>query len=312
MGVAKKKLRGGRLFGIIMIVFVVAGVIYTYRSEIATARLEYAVAASGKITHEVKVGAVFANQETLLPAPCAGNVSYAGADGLRLRRGETALSVQPYGVNPGNTSTPSYVQDVKAPIGGLLYQEIDGLEMILTPDNLMAMELDKLLQEKPVVKKPETVQTGEAAGKIVNNLVPSAAFVALQQLDEVEVGKTLRFIINGQQQTAKVKRKSENPKGVVVQFNSFIDGSVIQRNQDILWVERSAVSGIIIPKKALMQHGEEQGVYAVTDGIIRFRVLKVLDQDETWACVADMPEGMSVVATPREGLEGLVANLPKG
>jgi len=304
-GVKRRNWRGLLAAAAALVLFG-GGALWAYRAQLQTATLKFGVAQPGTITHEVEVQAVFANQETVVTAPVAGQVSFSGEDGQRFRRGETVATVQPAGANPG-AANPATAQAVAAPVGGLFFGQTDGLESVVTPDNLLNMDLAKLLAEKGSDKAAKQVQSGEPVGKMVNNLGPSSAFLAVPSLDGLEVGQTLRLVVEGKTQTAKIKRKSGTPLGVVVQFNQYVDGSAERRVQDIVWVARPPVNGIVLPKQALWQQGEEQGVLVVMEGVIRFRRVKVLDQDSAQVCVDNLPTGMSVVLTPRSGLEGLAA-----
>ena len=308
MAAVKRRNWLGLLAGAMALVLIGGGTVWVYRAELQAATLEFGVAQTGMITHEVKVKAVFANQETVLTAPVAGQVNFNGQDGQRFRRGDIVAAVQPAGANPGATANPAAAQAVATPLGGLFFRETDGLESVMTPDNLMNMDLSKLLAEKGTGKVAGQVQAGEPIGKIVNNLGPSLAFLAVPALDGLEVGQTLRLTVEGKPQTAKIRRKSASPLGVVVQFNQYVDGSTTQRVQDIIWIVKPGVTGVVLPKRALWQQGEEQGVLVVVEGVIRFRRVKVLDQDGERICVENIPTGMPIVLTPRSGLEGLAAH----
>ncbi|MDR3288446.1 MAG: hypothetical protein LBT22_03345, partial [Peptococcaceae bacterium] len=261
-------------------------------------------AVSGTIKHEVKVAATYANLETLIHAAYAGTVQLAEPDGRRLRRYETALSIQANGMYQVQDETTAAAREMETPVSGLIYHTLDGLETVMTPDNLLNMELSRLLQLEAAPVTPAEVQIGEPACKIVDNLSPTSAFIALPDVENIEIDESLRFIIDGQTQTAKVKRKSDQPQGVVVQFTQFISSSVKQRTAEILWIERSPLSGTLVPLKAITVRGEEQGVYAVLGNIIHFRPVKIIDDDGEQACIENISVGISVVENPRDGLEG--------
>lgn len=273
-----------------------------YRAAWGQERITYARIEPGTITHEQKLEAVFANEETVLQAPTAGKVNFYGKEGERFRRGAGVAQIVPEGAAPGTTGT-SQGTVVATPRGGLVFQEIDGLETVLTPNNLLTTDLTKLLGQTGSTKKPERLQAGETFAKVVNNLAPTYAFIYLPKLDEA-TGKNLTFMIGGELESAKIVRKSQNPLGVVVQFPHFLDGTVQNRHQSLNWVNGSPVQGLLIPKSALSQQGDKEGVYAVQEGVIRFKTVQVLDQDSLQVCVKGLQEGGLVVANPRPDLEG--------
>lgn len=266
-------------------------------------RIEYARIEPGVISHEQKVEAVFANTEVLLQAPSAGKVSFYGKDGDRFRRGAGVAQILSDGAAPG-TVAAGKAAIVSAVVGGLAYQEIDGLETVLTPDHLLNMDLAKLLEQTGNAKKQERVQAGEAFAKIVDNFAPTYAFVHLPKLDGINTGKNMNFRVAGEPESAKILRKSENPLGVVLEFPHFLDSTVQNRRQSIDWVTRASVQGLLVPKTAVFQQGDKQGVYAVVEGVIRFKVVEVLDEDADKVCVKGLQEGGLVIANPKPGLEG--------
>lgn len=290
----------------ILIILLVGMIVWTYRSTWLTRGLEFAVAQPGTIKHEQTVRATFANEESLIQAPLGGRVHYIGEEGQRLRRGETLLRVEAEGAVPGAAAQPAPTVEVAAPAGGLFYQSVDGLESIYTPNNFLAMDLNKLLDTPGIPTEPqEVVQAGATVGKIVNNLEPTVGFVELQDVSELELGQTLRFTIDGQRQNGKIIRKSENPRGVVVSFTQFVNSSVGERQQEITWHVSPDVNGVVVPQSALYTQGEEIGVYLVVEGVLHFRPVAIIDQDEQQVCVGNLPSGISVVQNPRPGLEGI-------
>jgi len=296
-------------FWCILFITLVGGVAWCYRSTFISGRIKYAVAETGTINHERLLAATFANQELPVLAPLSGKVQYIGEDGRRIRRGEPVANVQPEGAAPGIKENAQN-QTITATMGGLFFRQSDGLESVLTSENLISMDLNKLLTQTPSTKTGgDTVQTGEVLGKIVNNLLPTMAFLEMPSIDELTVGKSMRVTIGNQKISAKILRKSDQPKGVIVQFPYYIDGTAVLRRQEVTWIYRPPTNGVLIPKCALWTQGEELGVFLWSEGVVQFRKVKVLDEDDDMVCIGNLPSGIPVVITPRAGLEGLVANV---
>ncbi|HWQ89756.1 MAG TPA: HlyD family efflux transporter periplasmic adaptor subunit [Desulfitobacteriaceae bacterium] len=251
-------------------------------------------AQSGVIKHEIKVTATFVNQEFLIYSATGGKVQFLGVDGQRFRRGEIVAKIQ--------SDNPA---DLTAPEGGLLFRQVDGYETFLTAESLRSSDLAELLALKATAQETDSVLAGGAVGKIVNNLVPTEAFVAMTSLENMAVDKKMSFTVADQVQSAKVILLSESPLGVIVQFSRFVDSSVEKRHQEIIWNSRPPVSGIIIPLSSLWLQGEEQGVYVIAEGVVRYHKVKILDQSETQVCVEGLPSGMPVITNPRKGIDGL-------
>lgn len=307
------------LWGILFIL-VVGGIFWFYHSNFSTGNIKFAIAQTGTINHERKVMAVFANQEQPISAPFSGSVQILAEDGQRFKRGESVAVLQPEGAVPGTKQVNVRNKTISAPKGGLFFHQTDGLENIITTDSLISMDLDKLLAQPAnanisdanvqEANDPDAnVQSGEFIGKIVNNLVPTRAFLEITNIEELTVGKTIRLTVGEQTVNARILRKSEKPIGVVVEFPHYIDGTAINRRQEITWVYKPPRSGVLIPKSALWTQGEELGVFLWSEGVVQFKRVKVLDQDDCQACIENLTSGIPVVITPRNGLEGLAANV---
>lgn len=282
---------------------------WVYRSHWITGSIQVELAKSGSIDHTVEAKAIFANEEYPIQSPATGKVKLKGEEAQRFRRGETVAEIYPEGVDPGANSSKAAAY-VSAPIGGLLYQETDGLENMFTPQNLLTMDLAKVLEQKETPKtQMEVIQAGTPLGKMVNNLTPTAAFIELKPTSDLGVGKTVKFNVGGQVQSGKIMRKSDQPQGIVVRFNQYLEGTANHRVQEVKWISKPEVSGVVIPKSALYTKGEEQGVYVILEGIYQFRKVKIIDENETLACVENLPQGIPVVKNPRPDIEGLTADV---
>ena len=307
---AGKKRKSTVWFWGVLFITLVGGISWFYRSSFSLNTIKYAVAYTGTITHERKVVATFANKELPIPSPNAGSVKFMGEDGQRFRRGDAVATFQPAGAAPGTKLENAQNQTILATMAGLFFHQTDGLETIITAENLTSVDLERLLAQPANVKIPgETVQTGEFVGKIVNNLIPTQAFLELTSIEGLIVGKTIRLTVADQTVSAKILLKSEKPRGVVVSFPHYIDGSSTKRRQEVFWVYQAPTSGVLVPRSALWTQGEDLGILLWSDGVIHFKKVKVLDQDDSQACLEDMPSGIPIVITPRNGLEGLVADV---
>ncbi|HWQ43868.1 MAG TPA: HlyD family efflux transporter periplasmic adaptor subunit [Desulfosporosinus sp.] len=306
----RKKRKPAYLFWGILFIVLAGGILWSNRSILILRPIKFVAAQTGTITHERSVVATFANQELPISAPISGTVKFVAEDGQRFRRWEGVATIQPDGVSPGAIQDGTMNQTISTERGGLFFRQSDGLELIMTSENLASMDLEKLMAQTAKVKTAgATVQEGEVVGKIVNNLIPTQAFIELSSIDELTVGKTLRIRKGDQTASAKILRKSDKPMGVVVQFPYYLDGSASARRQDVTLIYLPPTSGVLVPKSALWTRGEELGIFVGSEGVVHFKKVKVLDQDDNQACIEGLPNGIPVVATPRDGLEGLIVNV---
>ncbi|MDA8229448.1 MAG: HlyD family efflux transporter periplasmic adaptor subunit [Desulfitobacterium hafniense] len=302
----KNKVISARVGIIILLLLLIASIGWVYRSDWTTAQLKFQVAETGSVKHEVQVAVVFANEEILLKASSTGKIKFNGENGQRFRKGDLVAQISIDGAAPGSSAGSSAVK-VFAPASGLFYKETDGLENLYEPKALLNMDITKLLAEKENSQKANSeVSTGATIGKIVNNHLPTIAFVELPSLEGLSIGQSLKFRIDQQEYTAKILKKYQNPVGVAVEFNQFVNSSLNKRRQQITWSSRPPTYGTIIPKSALWTKGEEQGVLAVSEGVIRFKKIKIADESETEISSQDLVSGITIVTNPRPGLEGLI------
>ncbi|CDX03012.1 Membrane-fusion protein [Desulfitobacterium hafniense] len=312
-----------RVVGVSVFLLLLLGSLgWVYRSSFLTGSLKVEIARQGSIDHLQTVAAVFANEETLLKAPGAGTTEFLVQEGERVRKGDLIARIHSGGVVLGQENAAA-AHDLYASGGGIVFSVIDGLETYLTPENLLAMDVGKILQptqelsatqEAQEAQEPSppqssgSVAAGKVIGKIVNNLKPTVAVLKVEPKG-YEVGKSVKLIIDDQNYSAKILRLLDNPHGLVVQFNQYINGTSQKRLQDISLVQRPSVSGVLVPKSSLWSKGEEQGVYVVKEGAIQYRKVKILDQNDQVICVENLPHGIPVITNPRTGIDGLIMNI---
>lgn len=292
---------------IISAVLILGFVLWNYRSSWLISRLSFDTVCQGWVKHEKQVKVLFANTEIVLTAPTEGKVTAVQEDGRRFKKGETVAKLTPVGVTHGS---PLEEVSVAAPISGLFYSHRDGLEEVVTPENLMNMDLEGLLTQVNNTKPPaenvdNPVSKHTPMGKMLNNLYPSWMFAYLEASDTVAKDDVVKFMVDGEEYAGTVMKVSGKPQGAVVRFTQYVKGTSENRVKDAVWIYKPSSKGLVVPTSSLCTFGEERGVYTGEDGVIRFRNVKVVDSNENLACVVGVPEGVQVVVNPRKGIEGL-------
>lgn len=295
------------LFFVLSILLILGFVLWNYRSFWLVSQLEFDTIRDGQIRHEESVKAVFANTEELIRLTFNSEVTLSQEQGDRLKKGEIIATVHATGKDYSPTRAE---KNIIAPISGLFYAKIDGLEESVTPENLMNMDLGKLLAEveaKDLGQEPSSsdIKNPLNVGKMVNNLYPSWMFVYLAPQDTVLKGEKVRFIINSEEFVGTVMKVTSEPLGAVIRFSQYIVGSTEQRVQEVIWKVKPTTAGLVVPQRALQTYGEEKGVYIGVGGVIQFRNILVKDANDGLACIEGVPDGAQVVLNPRKGIEGL-------
>ncbi|RNC29498.1 MAG: hypothetical protein AWM53_00496 [Candidatus Dichloromethanomonas elyunquensis] len=292
---------------ILSIILFVGLLLWKSNSIWASGKLSFVTVRQGWVQHQKEVKTIFANTEILLTAPVEGKVVPVQDEGKRFRKGETVAKIIPSGVDREQTVGEVAVT---APVSGLFYSKTDQLEQVITPENFMNMDVNALLSQ---VQNGKIISSGNAdsvnklspLGKIVNNLYPSWMFMYLEDKDQAAKGQTLKFTIRGEEYTGTVMQATGQPRGAVVRFNQYVNGTTENRVQNIIWNFKPASKGVLVPLTALCTFGEEKGVYAGNDGIVRFINVKVLDYNDSVACVEGIPEGIEIISNPSKGIEGM-------
>lgn len=293
---------------LLVFIFILASlIIWNLRTNLLIGQLSTETVGQGWIKHEKIVQAVFANTEIILIAPAEGKIVLPNEEGKRFRKGETIIRMVPTGV--GHEQSKEEVL-VIAPISGLFFSYKDGLEQVITPENLMNMDLKELLaQVKNTQPNPideNSVSIHSPVGKMVNNLYPSWMFVYLDPSDNLVKGDAVKFSTEGEEYQGIVMKLSEQPRGAVVRFSQFVKGTPENRSKNITWINKPPTKGLLVPISSICTFGEEKGVYIKDEGVIRHSIVQVLDSNDAQACVEGIPEGARVIINPKKGIEGLV------
>jgi len=292
-------LRKPKAFIIIILGFIVILAWY-FRSALLSTGFSLITAEEGWVKHEKTVRAVFANTETVLTAPIEGEVNPVQEEGGRFRKGETVAVITPAGVNTGGKLSPTAVS---TPVSGLFYSRVDGLEQVITPDNLLRLDLFNLLTQVQNAGESMTLDGSHVSkyspvGKIVNNLSPSWMFIYLEEADIPVNGSTGKFIIADEEYAGTFIRATDQPKGAVVRLTQYVQSSIDNRTQEITWIYKPATKGTIVPLEALCTLGEERGVYVLERGSPCFKSVTILDNNESLACVKGIDRGTQVISNP--------------
>lgn len=304
---ADKKRAGGKAKYLVFLIFGCALFYWVYCAVWLPHSLEYTVVDQGELNHEIKTNAVFANRESVLTASADGTAKYICDDGQRVRKGEEVASITPGGVNYGVNLQE---MRINAPGAGLFYKECDGLEEIITPDNLINIDLAKLFSETEKLKKQtenkNTKLRNGSVGKIVDNLSPSYAFINLPSIQGMVLGQKVYLKVDSEEYSSSVVRLLNNPVGIVVKAANCINGSIIQRTKEVTAQIQKSSYGTIVPLSAVSVKDNKKGIYIAEDGVVIFKEIEVLDQNESQVCVKGITPKCRVVINPKEGIEGIL------
>ena len=244
------------------------------------------------------------NSEQVVTSSVGGKVDKVAPEGERLRVGALVARV----VSQGMDGQGKVVKvDFTCPKSGLVSYNVDGMEGLLTPKNVVELDLAKFLTMPLGQVAGENIQSGQGVFKIVDNLIPtSILFKHPEQGVKLAVGDKVSLVLGEQKLSGKVTRiSSQGPsEGVVVSLNSFLPGSLGKRTLKLGWLDREPAKGQLIPLEGVLERKGEKGVFVLKDGIVSWQGVTLLAQSSTIACVDGLKPGDVVVANPSYVREG--------
>ncbi|MBR2476547.1 MAG: HlyD family efflux transporter periplasmic adaptor subunit [Clostridia bacterium] len=186
-------------------------------------------------------------------------------------------------------------KNLYAPKAGIYSTVIDGFEQVLNSNAMKSMTVDSfdtLYDTEPTV----TMEAGQPICKIVDNVEWHVAI-------KLDSGKASEMYI-GQKVYVKIGSSAEEHSATVSYISPVSGDKCIigvtstEYSEEALRSRKTKVtlvtnkySGIKIPVKALRVNNGIQGVYTVTEGLMKFKKVEILYKDANYAVVrADITE----------------------
>ena len=178
---------------------------------------------------------------------------------------------------------------------GIVSFKIDGFEEIYSGKNILNYTLEDIRDkeaETKVSKNKSDVNAGDAIFKIMDNynwylLVDVDDIKEIKSLKE---GDMLSVCLDGRDEELKgriIKIQPKNGQGLVaIRLDTHFHDYYEKRNVDVKII-KSKNEGLKVPTKAICEKDGLNGVYIKDiSGIIRFRPVKILGQNEEYAIVS--------------------------
>ena len=176
---------------------------------------------------------------------------------------------------------------VVAPITGMVSYKIDGLEKVLTTDNLGNLNKDFLKDLN--LKIGQTIASSDTAGKIVNNYSNYIIFnSSSEESKNAKISDKIKIRIqNNLEITATIQNIIEEEDGsrtiaIEIEKNTEEFLSYRRISFDIIWW---SASGYRIPNSAIKQVGKVTYVIRNRNGYLNKMAVKVLKQGEDYSIV---------------------------
>ncbi len=191
-----------------------------------------------------------------------------------------------------------------SPKSGIVTFASDGMESVLTLDNIYKLDYDNLLQQQIQVRTLTTdyVTNGKPVYKIVDNSVwMLVAIIEKSEIGLYDEGKYVKVRINGESVTGVVSKVFETgEKGALVlkmteQVTDFHKERVVKAT-----IIRENYQGLKIPNSSVINRDGLQGVYILgVDNKAVFKPVRIIGYDKEYAIV----KNGFVEVQSEEGLE---------
>ncbi|BAS28377.1 HlyD family efflux transporter periplasmic adaptor subunit [Limnochorda pilosa] len=191
---------------------------------------------------------------------------------------------------------------IRAPEAGRFELRVDGLEEILTPEQVLDLAPGYL---RGLRVQERSAATGDrvVAGQPVARLVDPQrvhVYVFLPSGHGLQVGRKLLFQAEGAERVAAAVREVRffgDESGVLLELDAVPDALLDRRRtRGALILDRH--EGVVVPTSALIRRGEATGVLVEAEGGRLFTGVQVKGHDAAWAAVSGVAEGSRVVVNP--------------
>lgn len=190
------------------------------------------------------------------------------------------------------TAAAGQVVNIQSTVSGVVSFFVDGLESVLSIDNIYQIDYHKLFSTQ--VEQTSTIKglynKGDVLFKVVDNTVwYIACQVALNELDLYQENAPVKVRVNDQILNAKISElfASEETGVVLLKLDAQIPGMHNIRKLAVSII-REEVSGLFVPEDAVFTNNQKKGVWVLdVNQRTIFRPLRIITRAEGGYVVTD-------------------------
>lgn len=204
-------------------------------------------------------------------------------------------------------------REIITPFSGIAVFQRDGLEEILTPDNIDFLSFEQMQDFEPNIRKiksGEKVEQGVPLVKIVDNYAWFfTAYLNPSQRDKLNNRDWVNLDFDfapGDRVRARVYALEEDEEGrhlATFRVTEHLEEFYLHR-QVKARINYESFRGVTIPESALIYKGEKRGVYSVEKAMVRFRQVEVIDALGEEVLVEELSPGRLIITNPSYFREG--------
>lgn len=297
-----------RLFFLLLGIAVLLAAMHGLSERIFGSRISFVKTASGTIYDTVPGKGFTIYWETLYTASHDGSFQPLAAEWADINSGETVGILT---VAATDMRSKQIEQEVKAAHAGIVSYDFDGMEGIVTPDNLDQLSLASLDQRFQVydlsASAGKTVQAASPIFKIIDVKGEPRFYLRLDNssFEAIPSGDLLLRFAGGEAVTGHVLRQESigSAYGLTLMLPA-MPASFYKERKKTLEVVLASYQGIVIPTAALAERDGEEGVYTAENGIASFSPVTVNHVVGTEAVVTGLEEGIYIIDDASQVKEG--------
>lgn len=270
------------------------------------------VVSFGELENKITVQAIIARHEMVYRAPVNGRLKLHVQEDQRVPKGFTLAEVMGEGSNQ-EEGQPVY--RLVAEKAGIVCYHLDGLEQVVTPLTILGLD-DRALRQKLEEAGSSLTESGEGKPlnlvdsgtvllKVIDNLKPIVLDfrVSREALAKMpEIGEEIYFRLPGEKDRwpATLIQVAENQGELrLVAESTRYSPQLLHRRAVELELITGIYKGYIVPRSAVMNRGEEAGVYVSSLGQFRIKPVELEGQVGEMAVVSGLEPGDEVLVNPQ-------------
>lgn len=244
--------------------------------------------------------AIIMRDEEVVTAPVAGNVGRLVPEGARVHIGAAVARIS----GPASPEKDRAAVELTSPAAGTVSYQHDGWEGILTPDQYQRMDLFALfgdVNKGQSSDSPQTVSSGDPVYKIIDNLVNPYLVIKLDRQPQdlkINDGVDLYWSQDGQGRGRILGLNSKEGAWIAVVKVSQTDQDFgAGRTLGVKLINKK-YEGIVLPARALVTRGNQQGVWTRSPVGFKFNRVRVIGTLGDKVALEGIQQGLNVVINP--------------
>ena len=303
-------LRKDKIIKIFIAVVVLALVISYLVRYITISNLETMTVPSEQVYEKYETYGFVCVDEYLLTAAFDGELVPVIEEGKRVGKNYAVYALKRANVDGSIDENLNYFY---APLAGLVSYRIDGYENLDDLNQICALDLAGLYETLNQSQSAETLQSGQACAKIINNVGGLRLICTLEKNDYTtelqEKGSVeVNFPQLGFAEQFNIVSQTDLGTKVALELK-------INAPHDSLYLQRVVEAefghyvkkDVVLPKEALVYRESEAGVYVISKKFVTWKTVQIISTDEINGTVVvdGLSEGDEVILKGQKVKEGM-------